>query len=119
MLSPANPYELNCPSREILDLIGGKWAVLILCSLQAGPVRTGDLMRGIGGVSQKMLSQTLRDLRENGLVERISYHEVPPRVDYRLTALGRSLSEVVRALEQWVVLHYPRMIEHRTRSRTS
>jgi DNA-binding HxlR family transcriptional regulator len=115
MFDPANPYDLRCPSRDLLDLIGGKWAILILCCLQQGPVRTGDLMRSIGGISQKMLTQTLRDLERDGFVYRISHPEVPPRVEYRLTDLGRSLSEVVRALEQWVVAHYPAIMEKRQR----
>lgn len=115
MFLPANPYNLDCPSREVLDLIGGKWAVLILCCLQGGPLRTGRLMRSIGGISPKMLTQTLRDLESNGFVERISHPEVPPRVEYLLTPLGKSLSARVRALEQWVVANYPKILAHRAR----
>ncbi len=114
MFGPANPYNLDCPSRDLLDLIGGKWAILILCCLQQGPVRTGELKRSIGGISQKMLTQTLRDLQRNGLVNRISHHEVPPRVEYSLTGLGKSLSAVARDLEQWVVEHYDEMLRHRS-----
>lgn len=113
MFDPANPYDLRCPSRDLLDLIGGKWAILILCCLQQGPVRTGDLMRSVGGISQKMLTQTLRDLERDGFVDRISHPEVPPRVEYKLTDLGRSLSDVVRALEQWVVANYPAIMKKR------
>lgn len=110
MFGSANPYNLDCPSRDVLDLIGGKWAILLLCCLQQGPVRTGELKRRVGGISQKMLTQTLRDLQTNGMVERVSYHEVPPRVEYRLTPLGLSLSDVARAMEQWVVLNYPSIL---------
>lgn len=113
MFDPANPYNLNCPSRDVLDLIGGKWAILLLCCLQQGPVRTGELRRSVGGISQKMLTQTLRDLQTNGMIERISHHEVPPRVEYRLTELGRSISEVARTMEQWVVQNYPRILASR------
>ena len=113
MFQPANPYHLNCPSREALALIGGKWTILILCCLQQGPVRTGALKRQIGGISQKMLTQTLKELERNGFVNRVSHHEVPPRVDYELTALGRSLSELARAMEQWAITHYPAILAHR------
>lgn len=116
MFEPANPYNLNCPSRDVLDLIGGKWAILILCCLQQGPVRTGALMRSVGGISQKMLTQTLRELQRNGMVERVSHPEVPPRVEYRLTDLGVSLSEVARGLEQWVVANYPAILEARAKA---
>lgn len=115
MFDAANPYNLNCPSRDVLDLIGGKWAILILCCLQQGPVRTGALMRMVGGISQKMLTQTLREMERDGMVERISYPEVPPRVEYQLTKLGRSLSEVARSLEQWVVVHYGEILAQRAR----
>ena len=115
MFEAANPYNLDCPSRDVLDLVGGKWAILILCCLQQGPVRTGVLMRSIGGISQKMLTQTLREMEHNGMIERISHPEVPPRVEYRLTSLGRSLSELARAMEQWVVANYPAIMEERAR----
>ncbi len=116
MFEPANPYNLNCPSRDVLNLIGGKWTILVLCCLQYGPVRTGALMRMVGGISQKMLTQTLRDLERDGFVERISHPEVPPRVEYRLTDLGRSLSELARAMEQWVVSNYPAILAHRNQA---
>lgn len=118
MFEPANPYNLNCPSRDVLDLIGGKWAILILCCLQQGPVRTGALMRTVGGISQKMLTQTLREMERDGMVARTSHHEVPPRVEYHLTVLGRSLSELARAMEQWVVSNYPIIMAERARHQT-
>ncbi|MGU9869997.1 winged helix-turn-helix transcriptional regulator [Klebsiella pneumoniae] len=113
MFESADPYNLNCPSRDVLQLIGGKWTILLLCCLQQGAVRPGSLMRLIGGISQKMLTQTLREMEFNGLVERINYPEVPPRVEYRLTELGYSLSELARALEQWVVRSYPAILAQR------
>ena len=107
----ANLYSPLCPSRKILELIGTKWSMLLLCTLREGAIRTGALRRGVGGISQKMLTQTLRDLERHGLVERISYAEIPPRVEYRLTRLGRSLSDLIEEIEQWVAGHYPRLVE--------
>lgn len=100
-----NVYLEACPSRAILELIADKWTLLILPALKGGPMRNGDLIRLIGGVSQKMLTQTLRELERNGLVTRTDYGEVPPRVDYALTDLGRSLSEAVRLLDSWAEAH--------------
>ena len=106
----ANPYNPLCPSRKILELIGSKWSMLLLCALRSGAIRTGALRREVGGISQKMLTQTLRDLERHGLIERISYDELPPRVEYRLTRLGRSLSGLVKEIELWVGAHYPRLL---------
>jgi DNA-binding HxlR family transcriptional regulator len=107
----ANLYHPKCPSRVVLSVIGNKWSMLLLCTLRQGPVRTGVLKREIGGISQKMLTQTLRGLERFGVVQRIDYAEVPPRVEYRLTRLGRSLSDVVLELEEWVTHNYGRMAE--------
>ena len=95
-------FNAACPSRALLDLLSEKWALLVLHLLGQGPQRTSDLRRAIGGVSEKMLIQTLRRLERSGFVERRSYNEVPPRVDYRLTDLGASLSPVVQALDGWI-----------------
>ena len=109
----ANPYRAACPSRDILELIGSKWSMLLLCVLREGPVRNGALRRELQGISQKMLTQTLRDLELHGIVQRISYDEVPPRVEYRLTRLGQSLGALVAQIESWVVANYPKMKEVR------
>jgi DNA-binding HxlR family transcriptional regulator len=103
-------YSSSCPSRNILELIGGKWSMLLVCSLRRGPVRTGELKRHIDGISQKMLTQTLRDLERHGIIERIDYAEVPPRVEYKLTRLGQSLGSLVLRIEEWVTEHYSRMV---------
>jgi DNA-binding HxlR family transcriptional regulator len=105
----ANPFNASCPSQDILALIGGKWSMLLLCILTDGPVRSGELGRRAGGISQKMLTQTLRELERHGIVQRRDHGEVPPRVDYALTPLGRSLSSLVRQIETWVETNYSRM----------
>jgi DNA-binding HxlR family transcriptional regulator len=105
----ADLYNGMCPSRDVLDLIGSKWSMLLVCILRHGTMRTGALRREVGGISQKMLTQTLRDLERSGLVRRISYDELPPRVEYELTTMGRSLSDLVLQLEQWIVNHYRRI----------
>lgn len=105
----ANPYNAACPSRSILQLIGSKWAMLVICTLTHGPTRTGALKRHIAGISQKMLTQTLRDLERHGIVQRVDYGQVPPRVEYKLTRMGESLNALVRQMEDWLVAHYPRM----------
>jgi DNA-binding HxlR family transcriptional regulator len=105
----ANPFNPSCPSQDILALIGGKWSMLLLCILADGPIRTGELARRAGGISQKVLTQTLRELERHGIVQRRDFSEVPPRVEYSLTALGRSLSGLVRRIESWVESNYSRM----------
>jgi DNA-binding HxlR family transcriptional regulator len=113
--SPAQAcvYAEACPSRAILELIADKWTLLILPALRRGPLRNGDLMRLIGGVSQKMLTQTLRELERNGLVNRIDHQEVPPRVEYELTELGRSLSDLMRKLDGWAEANLAAVLEAR------
>jgi DNA-binding HxlR family transcriptional regulator len=105
----ANPFNADCPSQDILALIGSKWAMLLLCILDEGPVRSGELGRRAGGISQKMLTQTLRELERHGIVHRRDFAEVPPRVEYSLTPLGRSLAQLVRRIEDWVESNYSRM----------
>jgi DNA-binding HxlR family transcriptional regulator len=105
----ANPFNAACPSQEILALIGGKWSMLLLCQLSAGAKRTGELARGTGGISQKMLTQTLRELERHGIVHRHDFGEVPPRVEYSLTPLGQSLSKLVKQIEGWVESNYSRI----------
>ncbi|HEX6636078.1 MAG TPA: helix-turn-helix domain-containing protein [Steroidobacteraceae bacterium] len=102
-------YNAGCPSQGILALIGGKWSMLILCALRGGPQRTGELRRRLAGVSAKMLTQTLRELERHGIVERRDFGEVPPRVEYRLSPLGRSLAALVVEIENWVSANYSRM----------
>ena len=100
-----DPYRRDCPSRRLLDRIGDRWTVLIVIALDSGPRRFGELAAEIEGISQKMLTQTLRSLERDGFVTRTAYAVVPPHVEYALTDLGVSLQQQVRALEMWAVEH--------------
>lgn len=102
-----NPYPVNvlddrCPSRQVIALIADKWSILILYALsREGTMRYGQLQRTVRGISQKMLTQTLRELERNGLVSRTVYEVVPPQVEYELTNLGKSLRRVLSGLCGW------------------
>ena len=98
----ANVFHKNCPARFLLDKIAGKWSLLIIDALQHGPVRNGELKRQIEGISQKMLTQTLRDLEEMQVISRHDRQTIPPHVEYRLTELGQGLREKICALDRWV-----------------
>lgn len=100
-----SPYRADCPTRRILDRIGDRWTVLIVGVLSEGDARFSQLARQIEGVSQKMLTQTLRGLERDGLVRRTVFPEVPVRVEYALTDAGRTLCEPLRALEDWSIAH--------------
>lgn len=90
-----------CPVETTLMLIGDKWKVLILRDLLPGTKRFGELKKSIGSVSQKVLTAQLRDMEAKGLVSRKVYAEVPPRIEYSLTDLGRSLSPILKAMAEW------------------
>ncbi|RAO13882.1 winged helix-turn-helix transcriptional regulator [Micromonospora noduli] len=100
--------------REVLDLVGDKWSVLIIGTLADGSVRYSDLGDAIPGISQRMLTLTLKHLQRTGLVTRTSYPEVPPRVEYALTDLGRSLLSTVLALAAWSADHHAEIRRHQT-----
>jgi DNA-binding HxlR family transcriptional regulator len=106
MADPApNVLSAQCPTRLVLDLIADKWTALVIYLLAGGTRRYGELQRSIGGISQKMLTQTLRRLEEDGLVTRTVYAEIPPRTEYSLTVLGATLKEPLGALCRWAELH--------------
>ncbi len=90
-----------CPVETTLSLIGDKWKVLILRDLMPGTKRFGELKKSIGSVSQKVLTAQLRDMEANGLISRKVYAEVPPRVEYSLTNLGKSLKPILDAMKNW------------------
>jgi DNA-binding HxlR family transcriptional regulator len=102
--------------REVLDRVGDKWTLLVIATLQNGRRRYTDLQRTVPGISQRMLTLTLRQLVQDGLATRTSYPEVPPRVEYALTPLGASLLDVVAALLDWASAHHEEIREHRARS---
>lgn len=87
--------------REILDLVGDKWSLYIIATLKDGPIRFNELRRQIDGISQRMLTITLRGLERDGLVKRTLFPTIPPRVDYELTDVGRTLLAPVMALVAW------------------
>jgi DNA-binding HxlR family transcriptional regulator len=111
MRLPPNLYNRTCPSRTIIDLIGSRWSMLIVCALREGPVRTNKLIRRVDGISQKMFTQTVREMERSGIVLRRSYPEVPPRVEYSLTPLGEDLSALVHRMEEWVVRNYDQIMD--------
>ena len=100
-----NAYVAECPSRQVLDALSDKWVTLVLTALCGEPRRYSELSRTIAGVSQKMLTQTLRTLERDGLITRTITASVPVRVDYELTSLGRTLLPVVRAIKDWSESH--------------
>jgi DNA-binding HxlR family transcriptional regulator len=90
----------------VLDRIGDKWTVLVISTLGNGPLRYSDLLASIPGISQRMLTVTLKALERDGLLTRTAFPEVPPRVVYELTTLGRSLFDAVLSLASWAATHY-------------
>jgi DNA-binding HxlR family transcriptional regulator len=100
-----DPYQAGCATRHVLDRIGDRWTVLVVGVLGEGDARFSELRRRVQGVSQKMLTQTLRGLERDGLVRRTVYPVVPVRVEYALTDAGRTLLEPLRALQQWSIEH--------------
>jgi DNA-binding HxlR family transcriptional regulator len=110
---PARPAELqqtesNCRAREMLMRVGDKWSVHVIHILAAGgTLRFGELLRRVDGISQRMLTVTLRGLERDGLVNRSMYPEMPPRVEYALTPLGATLRQIVGELIEWSSSHLP------------
>ncbi len=105
--------------REVLDRIGDKWSVLVISTLGAGPLRYSDLQASVPGISQRMLTVTLKALERDGLLTRTAYPEVPPRVEYELTELGRSLLDAVMTLARWAATHYEAVADSRREHETT
>ena len=117
-------YAPACPGRSVLDHVTSRWGTLVLFALHDGTYRFSELRRRVGGVSEKMLSQTLRLLEEDGFVLRRDYGEVPPRVEYELTPMGKELAKLVAGLGKWIAANTTRVLaareaHHRAAKRSS
>src|SRR5215217_5829582 len=108
-LQRGNLLAADCPSRDVLKHVTSRWGVLVLIALEGHTRRFSELRRMIGGVSERMLAQTLQWLEGDGLVVRVAYPVVPPHVEYSLTPLGREAAERVRALADWIETSLPRI----------
>ncbi len=106
-------YNDRCPTRMVLDRIADKWTVLIVGALEDRKKRFGELRREVGGVSQKMLTQTLRGLERDGIVTRMVYASVPPKVEYSLTDLGRTLVGILEAIRDWSEKNIEKVLQAR------
>lgn len=112
-LRDGNLFAEKCPSRDVLKHVTSRWGVLILVALQDGTHRFSDLRRKMGGVSEKMLAQTLQWLEADGFVNRKSYPVVPPHVEYSLTPMGYEIAEKVAALADWIEENLPQVMASR------
>jgi DNA-binding HxlR family transcriptional regulator len=108
-------FSRNCPSRTVIDVLANKWALYVLGLLERidRPMRFGELRRSIGGITQKSLTKTLRTLERDGFIDRKVYASVPPRVEYRLTDLGREAGKLTGAIAVWALTNAPRVIDSR------
>ncbi|MFE3755127.1 winged helix-turn-helix transcriptional regulator [Nocardia tengchongensis] len=112
MSAPAGiMFMSDCPARTALEVIANKWSVVTLYALQDGPKRHSELVALSGGISRKVLTQTLRRLQGNGLIDRQRYAEAPPRVEYSLTPLGRTLQEPIAMLTEWAQAHGEELLD--------
>jgi DNA-binding HxlR family transcriptional regulator len=107
------PDASQCPVRNVLDQLADKWSVLIITALAERPYRFGELKREIGDISQRMLTQTLRDLQADGLLIRTVFPTTPPSVEYKLSPMGRSFLVPLQALVDWALAHHPAIREAR------
>jgi len=110
-----NLYDASCPSRVVLDHITSRWGSLVLLTLLNGTQRFSELVRGIGGVSEKMLAQSLKALEADGLILRTVYPTIPPKVEYSLTNLGSEVAEHIKTLTNWVEDNVSEIMRLRTR----
>ncbi|BAZ27577.1 putative transcriptional regulator [Cylindrospermum sp. NIES-4074] len=97
--------KLTCEVETTLKVIGGRWKVLIIRELIVGVKRFGELQRSLPGITQKMLTQQLREMEEDGIIHREIYPQIPPKVEYSLTPLGESLKPILYAMHEWAIQH--------------
>lgn len=109
----ADAYLRKCPSRTVLDVLANKWTTLTMALLLGGPLRFGELRRRLDGITQKSLTQTLRNLERDGLVTRTVYPTVPPRVEYALTELGTNASRLADSIRLWAQDHVSEILVSR------
>lgn len=105
MTEPDIAHGAHCPAELTLDFLAGKWRPMIIHWLMDGPLRFNELQRRLGSVTHRTLSKALKEMEDDKLLVRKDYGEIPPRVDYRLTELGRSLRPVLKAMEAWANAH--------------
>jgi DNA-binding HxlR family transcriptional regulator len=110
---PPDVYAADCPSRVVLEHVTSRWGVLVLAELLDGMRRFSELRRAVGGVSEKMLAQTLQTLERDGFVHREAHPVIPPRVDYSLTPLGEEAARQVWSLARWAEARVPAVLDAR------
>lgn len=112
-VATAPKFEQPCPIRDVLDRIGDQWSLLVLQTLESGMMRFNELGRAIDDISKQMLSKTLKHLEQDGFIQRTLHAEVPPRVEYQLTELGRSFLVPMKQLVAWADRHHQAICEAR------
>lgn len=108
-----NDTRLTCEVEITLEIIGGRWKVLIIRELMSGVKRFGELQRALPGITQKMLTQQLREMEDDGIIHREVYPQIPPKVEYSLTPLGQSLQPILNAMHEWAVKHFSQIPRNR------
>jgi DNA-binding HxlR family transcriptional regulator len=109
-----NHNRLTCEVETTLKVIGGRWKVLIIRELMAGIKRFGQLQRSLPGITQKMLTQQLREMEEDGIIHREVYPQIPPKVEYSLTPLGETLQPILYAMHEWAVQRFAQTNNNKT-----
>ena len=104
----------GCPSRTVIELLANKWTLLAICALKPGPLRFGEIRRRLEGVTQKMLTQTLRNMERDGLLTRTVYATAPPSVEYELTPLGSKVTRLMGLMRDWAEGHVGQVVAARS-----